>query len=107
MTRMDSQLKKLEKQAETNQNYESDWTYAQLADFIKLIQTSYVEYCSSLKILEEFGPDSKASSTSAVPATDEPKSEAVEDNDTEYTDDQNNEAAESQTSKFLFYICLL
>ncbi|KAG1138010.1 hypothetical protein G6F37_010859 [Rhizopus arrhizus] len=99
LTRMDSQLKKLEKQVETNQNYESDWTYAQLADFIKLIQTSYVEYCSSLKILEEFGPDSKASSTSAVPVTDEPKSEAVEDNDTEYTDDQNNEAAESQTNK--------
>lgn len=97
---MECQLKKLDKQIDLNQGYESEWTYTQLSDFVRLINKLYEEYASSLKILEEFGPDNKASSNMNVTTTTEelkPSGE-VADEETEY-EEQNNGTITSQQSK--------
>ncbi|RCH98888.1 Serine/threonine-protein kinase smg1 [Rhizopus azygosporus] len=97
---MECQLKKLDKQIDLNQGYESEWTYTQLSDFVRLINKLYEEYASSLKILEEFGPDNKASSNMNVTTTTEelkPSGE-VADEETEY-EEQNNGTITSQQNK--------
>lgn len=99
---MEHQLNKLDKQIDLNQGYESEWTYVQLSDFVKLINKLYAEYASSLKILEEFGPDNKPNSNMTITTTtDESKpSGEIADEETEYAEEQNNGTAASQQSKY-------
>ncbi|KAI8979953.1 hypothetical protein BDB01DRAFT_798216 [Pilobolus umbonatus] len=71
LTAMSNELRKLDLQLIENQNYESEWTFKQLFDLIDVICKSVDDFYSSLKVLEEFGPESNKSS---VPPTEEPKS---------------------------------
>ncbi|RCH99503.1 Serine/threonine-protein kinase smg1, partial [Rhizopus stolonifer] len=54
---MDAELKRLDLQLEEKENYESEWSYDQLLEFIQTITKSVQDYFSALKTLEEFGPD--------------------------------------------------
>ncbi|CAO3682136.1 unnamed protein product [Rhizopus stolonifer] len=96
LARMNEQLKRLEKQIGANRDCDSEWTYAQLSEFVQLTQKLYREYCSSLKILEEFGPE-KTSSMSAV-VIDESNSSTVPAVDDTEQAEHHRDAAESQTN---------
>ncbi|KAI9280466.1 hypothetical protein BY458DRAFT_584368 [Sporodiniella umbellata] len=88
LARMNKQLKRLEKQIESSRDSDSEWNYSQLLEFVQQIQSLYEEYCSSLKILEEFGPE-KINSVTTV--EDHNDSSTSEDNDlTETTGSQTN-----------------
>ncbi|OBZ86292.1 Serine/threonine-protein kinase SMG1 [Choanephora cucurbitarum] len=60
---IDTELKKLEAQLKEKSNYESEWSYHQLLEFIEIINKSIQEYFAALKTLEEFGPDNNKSIT--------------------------------------------
>ncbi|KAI8090817.1 hypothetical protein BDF21DRAFT_412239 [Thamnidium elegans] len=64
---LDTEFKKLDKQIADNKNYESEWSYTQLLDFIQLMNKSVQEYYSAIRTLEEFGPDSNKNISATAP----------------------------------------
>lgn len=79
ITLITSELKKFDKLLNEKINYESEWTYNQLLDFISVISKSVQDYFTALRTLEEFGPDSVKNSSSSNALEDEESSHVTED----------------------------
>lgn len=83
VTLITAELKKFDKQLSEKTNYESEWTYSQLLDFISILWKSVQDYFMALRTLEEFGPDNvKNSSSSNAPQEEEESNHAAEDDKT-------------------------
>ncbi|GAN02379.1 hypothetical protein MAM1_0021c01822 [Mucor ambiguus] len=81
ITLITNELKKLDKQLIEKTNYESDWTYSQLLDFISTLSKSVQDYFTALRTLEEFGPDSVKNSSSSNALQEDEESGHVADDD--------------------------
>lgn len=79
ITLITTELKKFDKQLNEKTNYESEWTYNQLLDFISVISKSVQDYFTALRTLEEFGPDSVKNSSSSNALEDEESGHVTED----------------------------
>ncbi|KAI8877781.1 hypothetical protein K501DRAFT_229661 [Backusella circina FSU 941] len=92
-------LSKLSKQTIEKQNYESDWTYAQLMELLQSIEAAIRNYFSSLKILEEFGQESTKAVTATHPttATTTEENESTENIEESKSDEQHAVIMDKET----------
>ncbi|KAI8636905.1 hypothetical protein BD408DRAFT_425387 [Parasitella parasitica] len=74
-----TELKNFDKQLNEKINYESEWTYSQLLDFIEIISKSVQDYFAALRTLEEFGPDGIKSNATSAALEDEETNNVNED----------------------------
>ncbi|CEP17686.1 hypothetical protein [Parasitella parasitica] len=82
ITVITAELKRFDKQLNENINYESEWIYSQVLDFIEIISKSVQDYFAALRTLEEFGSDSGKNNSSSNALEDEETNNMNEDDKT-------------------------
>lgn len=96
ITVINTELKKFDKQLNEKINYESEWSYSQLQEFIGIISKSVQEYFTALRTLEEFGPDNVKNNS---------LSNALEDEEPNITeDDRTSHQQTSQGPRKLYFL---
>lgn len=95
ITVINTELKKFDKQLNEKINYESEWSYSQLQEFIGIISKSVQDYFTALRTLEEFGPDNVKNNS---------LSNALEDEESNITeDDRTSHQQTSQGPRTLYF----
>jgi hypothetical protein len=95
ITVINTELKKFDKQLNEKINYESEWSYNQLQEFIGIISKSVQDYFIALRTLEEFGPENVKNNS---------LSNALEDEESNITeDDRTSHQQASQSLRKLYF----